>query len=312
MNGWLVNDCLTCIPGTKTLWHDLLEIPGLQDKTFGRTPFPELADKIEHESATLGAPDYIVRNASYFRKLNIRCRTFSLLQDVGQETFRQHQVNVCNASTTVVVSCDFVKQLYPEITSPIKIIPIPVDFNTFKPLPDREDIRKSMDILPNSILFVGANNEYPKGFDILLKLISDTNHNFCLVMKDDFQMEHERVRVFNKITQDEMVKIYNACEMLVCTSRMETQHLAGIEAAACGLPLLVSNVGAYYKREEGLWGHHLANDATIAIDHIIKFRKDYQPREYFLKKGFDTESCRKRWVDLIEKDPEPWKGDVFV
>ena len=23
--GWLVNDTLTCIPGTKTIWHDLLE-----------------------------------------------------------------------------------------------------------------------------------------------------------------------------------------------------------------------------------------------------------------------------------------------
>ena len=32
--GWLVNDCLTCIPGTKTFWHDLLEwIPTLEDKT---------------------------------------------------------------------------------------------------------------------------------------------------------------------------------------------------------------------------------------------------------------------------------------
>ena len=45
--GWLVNDCLTCIPGTKTLWHDLLEwMPNLIDKTNGYTDFRYLADTI--------------------------------------------------------------------------------------------------------------------------------------------------------------------------------------------------------------------------------------------------------------------------
>ena len=38
--GWLINDCLTTIPGTKTFWHDLLDwIPNLEDKTLGYTSF---------------------------------------------------------------------------------------------------------------------------------------------------------------------------------------------------------------------------------------------------------------------------------
>ena len=32
--GWLVNDCLTCIPGSETWWHDMLRwFPNLEDKT---------------------------------------------------------------------------------------------------------------------------------------------------------------------------------------------------------------------------------------------------------------------------------------
>ncbi len=69
--GWLVNDTLTCIPGTKTFWHDLLEwLPTLKDKCNGYTPFNLLPYNIEKDYA-IEKPDYIIRNATYFRKLNI-------------------------------------------------------------------------------------------------------------------------------------------------------------------------------------------------------------------------------------------------
>ena len=51
--GWLINDCLTCIPNTKTLWHFLLDIfPNLVDKTNGYTSFHHLNFKIENEILT--------------------------------------------------------------------------------------------------------------------------------------------------------------------------------------------------------------------------------------------------------------------
>ena len=77
--GWLVNDCLTCIPGVRTFWHDLLDwFPGLEDKCNGYTDYSVLAEKIE---SILDVPDYIIRNGSYFRKLNIDVPTFCLVQD---------------------------------------------------------------------------------------------------------------------------------------------------------------------------------------------------------------------------------------
>ena len=108
--GWLVNDCLTCIPGTKTFWHDLLEwIPGLVDKTNGYTAFNVLPGRIEQEAAK-EMPDYIVRNATFFRKLNLPCKQISLLQDCYVGDIQQ--LNVGDTSTVTVFNSNYTYQHY--------------------------------------------------------------------------------------------------------------------------------------------------------------------------------------------------------
>ena len=96
--GWLVNDMLTCIPGTKTFWHDLLEsIPNLIDKTNGYTDYNTLATNIENQLKN-ETPHYIIRNASYFRQIQTKVPTISLLQDITQN----HAV--CYSSDIVVAN----------------------------------------------------------------------------------------------------------------------------------------------------------------------------------------------------------------
>ena len=75
MKGWLLNDCLTCIPGTLTIWHNLLEwLDGLEDKTNGYTDFGQLSSIIEQQ-LSVAKPDYIIRNATYFRRINTNIKT---------------------------------------------------------------------------------------------------------------------------------------------------------------------------------------------------------------------------------------------
>lgn len=300
--GWLVNDTLTCIPGTKTFWHDLLEwIPNLEDKCGGLTPFNILPNKIESEALQIGMPDYIIRNATYFRSINLPVKTVSLLQDY---TPNNHlQLSVCNNSDLVVFNSPYTKSLYKnKITANSVMIPLGVDFDKFKPL--NEDFSDEYEILPNSILFIGANNETPKGFDIMTKIIENTNYNFCLVMKDDYQSSNPRVKVFNKINHDMLVKIINSCKMLVCTSRVETLHLSGVEAAACNIPLVTSNVGIYHDLENGLWGVNTMSfdylDFIRGIDFVISNLDLFKPREEFLKLGLDTNTCKSKWLDIIK------------
>lgn len=297
--GWLVNDTLTCIPGTKTFWHDLLEwIPSLQDKTDGYTPYNILANKIE-TFADSSPPDYIIRNGTFFRSLNIQCKTITLIQDILDD--KTQQLEVANSSDVVVFNSPYTKSFYaPEINKPTVIIPLGVDFNFFKPLANKEELRKELNILPDSILFVGASTNNPKGFDLVLDLIKSTNYNFCLVMKDNFNIDHPRVKVFNKINHNILKNIYNSCSLLICTSTKETQHLAGIEAAACNLPIVSTNVGVYYNRAPDAWGlTSTKENFKESINRVFLNPDGYSSRKYFLEKGYDKQSCKNNWQELI-------------
>ncbi len=294
MKGWLVNDCLTCIPGTKTFWHDLLEwVPGLVDKTNGHTEFNVLAGRIEDEARN-DIPDYIIRNATFFRRINLPCRQIVLLQDCYEE--RAQQKDVCNNSDVTVFNSNYTFEQYKDDITEcrIEVIPLGVDFQLFNNSNDSHE-----DVLPDSILFVGSSEDYPKGFNVIRDLINNTNYNFCLVMKDNFNMSHPRVKVFNKVNHETLVRIYNSCEMLVCTSVIETQHLVSIEAGACGLPIITTNVGALYNVESGSWGLKVKNDNyKESIEFVRNNRDSFSPREFLLGNKFDKNSCKERWINL--------------
>jgi len=297
--GWLVNDCLTCIPGTKTFWHDLLEwLPDLEDKMGGYTNYNVLADRIEQNFWQLlpkQRPRYIIRNATFFRPMHLPCKQISLLQDYYESD--QQQIDVCNNSTLTVFNSNYTYQKYKnKITEcQIEIIPIGSDFELFK-----HSNENHPDVLPNSILFVGAANNYPKGFNIIQDLINTTNYNFCLVMKDNFSMDHPRVRVFNKIDHKTLVKIYNSCDMLLCTSVVETLHLVSVEAGACGLPIITTDVGILYGIPSGEWGLKIKNNNyEECIEYVKNNKEKFSPRQFLLDSKFDRDSCKERWLSII-------------
>jgi glycosyltransferase involved in cell wall biosynthesis len=300
--GWLVNDILTCIPGTKTFWHDLLEwLPELEDKCNGYTPYNILPSNIEYDWNNGNKTDYIIRNASYFREINIPVKTISLLQDLLPEN--TEQLSVCNKSDVVVFNSPYTQAYYlDKINTKTVMIPLGVDFNKF--VPTEKTYNDELGILEDSILFIGASTTNPKGFDIMLEIIEKTDYNFCLVMKDDFKIDNPRVKVFNKIDHHMLVKVMNSCQMLVCTSRIETLHLAGVEAAACNLPLVTSNVGIYYDLPNGKWGRNTRSLDVEDFINEINFVKNniltFSPRDFFLELGLDTETCKKKWINIIE------------
>lgn len=296
--GWLINDQLTAIPNTRTFWHDLLEnIKGLEDLTAGYTSFNLLPKKIESMLINETKPDYIIRNASYFRKLDTNVRTISLVQDISNDPI---QLDVINSSNVAIFNSPYTFSHYKDrVKTRVEIIPIGVDFNFFKP--DR-DYSSELGISKDSILFVGANNVTPKGIDLVTKIFENTKYNFCFVMKDNFKLKNNRAKIFNRVSSEMMFKIYNSCKLLICTSKIETQHLAGIEAAACNKPVVATKVGSYYDLSDGEWGH-LADEHTFIdkIDLVMKNSEKYSPRNFFLSRGFDKINCMNKWNQIIKE-----------
>lgn len=272
------------------------------DKTNGYTDFRILADKIEKAVVDEGSPDYIIRNATFFRKLNILCPQISFLQDCYD--IKEQQLSACNSSKAVVCNSNYVYEQYKDYltTNIIEIVPIGIDFDVFKPITDVSEIRTELNILPNSLLYVGSTSNYPKGFNFVMDMVNSTDYNFCFVMKDTFSINHPRIKVFNKVNHKLLVKIYNCCELLLCTSLIETLHLAGMEAAACNIPLLVTNVGIYHNRPSGVWGINSSiDDFRDNIKYILNNKNIFSPRKYFFENGFDKKSCMDKWFKLINK-----------
>jgi len=299
--GWLINDCLTCIPNTKTFWHDLLDwFPNLEDKCNGYTDYSILAQRIE---SFPNRPDYIIRNGSYFRKLNIDVPTFSLIQDTMNNSI---QTEVINSSTCVVFASKQTYDIYKNRINPknIRVIEQSSDFNFFKPIQE-----KHPEVLPNSIIFIGDSSYEKKGFHRVLNLIENMpDFNFCLVMKDDTniniipQHNRNRVRIFNKVDRNTVKLLINSCICAICTSGNEEGHFAGIEIGACDIPMVSRPMGCYLDRKEDkTWGL-IANDDDFpeTIRYITNNKQLFSPRKYYSKE-YTLERCREKWTNLINE-----------
>lgn len=307
-DGWLVNDTLTCIPGTKTFWHFLLSnIDGLVDKTGGHTSFDYLATNIENMIKKDGNPKYIIRNATYFRRINTDAYTISVLQDnqSHHEGLFSMQKDVLKHSNLVIVNSVHMYNTYKNyITGPYKILPLGVNFELFKPSND-----KCCDVLENSIIYVGSSLVYPKGFDRVLKIMSEMkDQNFCLVLKDNYSHNElpedckNRVKIFNCVDENKIVSLINSCVMGICTSYEETQHLAGIEICACNKPMASTNVGWYSDMSNNnQWGI-ICNDINFVdnIKYMMGNLNKFGSRQCLLDAGYDNGACKNRWLDIIK------------
>lgn len=288
-NGWLINDKLTCIPGTKTFWHDLLEnIDGLENHCV--YPFGLLKPVIEVQLG-ISEPDYIIRNATFFPHIESKAKTIAFLQDIYENNhIRNMQDYVLSKSDVVVFNSKYTASKYQ--TEKHEIIPIGVDSERFTSW--KYTYRHLQ-----PILFVGDDSVYPKGFDKLMEIVNSCESDFIFVMKNDFKINHPRIKVYNKISDIEL--IHRNCSMLICTSVVETQHLGGVEAGFSGLPILAPNTGVYYNNP-GEWGL-ICDSVRDYLNGMREIRTNFNkfnPRDAFLKMGLDKKSCMDKWKKLVE------------
>ena len=76
-----------------------------------------------------------------------------------------------------------------------------------------------------------------------------------MILKDNGHFENERVRVYNKIPQEEIAILLNEIDIVICTSKHETLHLAGIESMFCNVPVVANDVGIYKTlKGDDRWG----------------------------------------------------------
>lgn len=105
-----------------------------------------------------------------------------------------------------------------------------IDIDLFKPIyEDRTD----------HYLFVGRYDLYGKGIDIIKAL----QKRYDIDVYTDGKYEGVDNCIESHFSDGEMVSIYNHHRILIFPSRFEACGLVTIEAMACGLPVVIFNVG---------------------------------------------------------------------
>lgn len=315
MKRLLVNDCLTCIPGTKTFWNDLQEWFAMD---FFEDDYSTLMETIEKEILLQDSYGLIVRNASYFGPLpsSKTIPTVSILQDIMEDgPGREMQISVIDSSKRVVYNSEFTRYNYIEDGDPNKelqhstVIPLPVDFSLFEP-GNAMGLQQALSLPDGCVCWIGAHEGAAgqiKGYDVFLQIVrTNPDISFVAVFKDSIPVTlPPNMRAYARVTHEELVKIIGACKVGLCTSRTETQHLAGIEMGACGLPMVAPPVGCYWKRKEWPGTLVVYEDSPEIYANVIRTTLsnpgDPQQARAYWKKEFDVPVIKAAWTKLVEE-----------
>jgi glycosyltransferase involved in cell wall biosynthesis len=321
MRRLLVNDCLTTIPGTSTFWSDLQEWFSMEFVGGEYALLQEwfnvnlCAAQAEAYPGDAEYPSLLVRNASYFPPLVTKhpIPTISLLQDIFTEgPAWEMQRSVLDSSWNIVFNSEFTMSCYPVLTrlrfspgqaNPIaRVIPLPVDFTLFEP-GNPMGLQQALSLPDKCVLWTGAQSQI-KGFDYFWTVARvNPDIHFVAVFKDAIpEYGPPNVRMYSRLTHADLVKVIGACRVGLCTSRMESQHLAGIEMGACGLPLVAPQVGTYWKRD-GMPGV-LVNEPSVeaysqAIRLALQSPNDAGGIRKYWEKDFSKPVIRSAWERLI-------------
>lgn len=181
-----------------------------------------------------------------------------------------------------------------------------VDTNTFRP-GDRASARRDVGIVGDAPLILSVGNlAAVKGHDVLVRALHEIRRNNwrCTILgrgREGTKLQrlvntlgmHDRVSFVPPCGQTQLAKWYQAADMLVLPSRSEGVPNVAMEAAACGTPVIASNVGgvADVVLPEGL----VPSDDALALAARIESWLESPPT---IAKPFPCRSWAESALDL--------------
>ena len=156
-----------------------------------------------------------------------------------------------------------------------------VDTDTFRPVETSKE--------RGLVLYVGNSDDRNKGARYLVEAMAllKNNDGLHLTVVDRLTawtvptLAHElgiadRVTLTGRIPRDELVRLYNSCEVFVSPSLYEGFGLPAAEAMACGAPVVATTAGAFPEViEDGQSGLLVPpRDAPALADAIERLMKD--------------------------------------
>ncbi len=207
------------------------------------------------------------------------------------------------ADAIVCVSKDVARKVESFVKHPnLHVVPNGVNLEMFKPLSpkDKLGMRKSLNIDESAfVLFFPSKWVFNKGVHVLAEAIlriasdyKDTYEKLFLILVgkgsgDSYERHVEellasfgRKLVLENIPYEDMPKFYGISDAVVVPSFYETFGMVVLEAYACGIPVIASNVGGLseivvHGRTGYLFEPGNASELAYAIHILVKDRENY-------------------------------------
>ncbi len=172
-----------------------------------------------------------------------------------------------------------------------------VDVQKFKPLKQLSAKR--------DCLYAGSFSYYGKGFDILEKLAERGVKIDCVTTARN----DSKLYFVGMVEHRKMPEMYNRYRIAVYPSRFETFGLVPLEAMACGLPVVVADVGVARELKKVIPEFVVNGYDDRAVDEYMKklaiINSNYddfskKAREYVIE-NYSLEKFIVEWLGLVDE-----------
>ena len=178
------------------------------------------------------------------------------------------------------------------------------------------------------LIFVGLIG-HRKGCEYLLKAIKkikQTNMNISLTMvgsvekefKDIFEEYREYIEYRGYVSNEELIELYNESDIFILPSLCEGSALVTYEAAACGLPLIVThNTGSIIENEkEGIIIKERDVDAIeqaiIKLYENINLRLEMRKNIIHKIKDYTWDKYEEKLINIIRSKVEDKRKNKLI
>lgn len=201
------------------------------------------------------------------------------------------------------------------------VIPNGIDTKRFKPSCKNKQKLLKQAGLPTELKFIGcaARLESVKAHDVLIKAVHDLPSNIGLLLAGTGSLKAQlqklvidlglKERVFFLGHVDDMTTFYPLIDVFCLSSSNEGLPLSPMEAQACGVPAVLTDVGGCKEAvcsETGLVVQ--PNNPTLlsqALLHSLNNNSNHSPRA-FIEKQRSINNMMKQYISLIQ-DELRWK-----
>lgn len=182
----------------------------------------------------------------------------------------------------------------------IEVIPNGVDIDLFKPNQDSDSEKKEQ----FTIVSVGRLIER-KGFDLVIHALRGMSDVRLVIVGEGPEKERlvklakdlsVNVTFLGMVEHDEMAKVYQGADMFILASKNEGMSNAMLEAMACGLPVVTSDVGGVqeFRNSSSVFVlDSLLPDVIRSVIHDVKKKSESGN----LKADFSIQS----WMDVYRE-----------